>query len=305
MKSTRKAYGEFLVEAGSKNSNIVVFDADLAKATCTIDFKNKFPNRHFDMGISEQDMIGTACGMALSGKKVFASSFAMFAAGRAYEQVRNTAAYSHVDINICATHSGLGVGEDGATHQCIEDIALMNVIPDMKIFSPADDIATKKILNECLMLEGPKYIRLGRNEVPDVYSLNDNFRLGGSNTFGNGVDGTIFATGATVSIALDAKLILKSFGIDVRVVDLYSIKPVDVETIVKCASETKILVSVEDHNVIGGIGSIVSNILCEKYPKKLVKIGVQDKFGKSGKADKLYELYGITKENIVRVFKES
>lgn len=305
MKSTRKAYGEFLVEAGSKNKNIVVFDADLAKATCTIDFKNKFPNRHFDMGISEQDMIGTACGMALSGKKVFASSFAMFAAGRAYEQVRNTAAYSHVDINICATHSGLGVGEDGATHQCIEDIALMNVIPDMKIFSPADDIATKKILNECLTLEGPKYIRLGRNEVPDVYSLNDNFRLGGSNTFGNGVDGTIFATGATVSIALDAKLILKSFGIDVRVVDLYSIKPVDVETIVKCASETKILVSVEDHNVIGGIGSIVSNILCEKYPKKLVKIGVQDKFGKSGKADKLYELYGITKENIVRVFKES
>lgn len=305
MKSTRKAYGEFLVETESKNSNIVVFDADLAKATCTIDFKNKFPNRHFDMGISEQDMIGTACGMALSGKKVFASSFAMFAAGRAYEQVRNTAAYSHVDINICATHSGLGVGEDGATHQCIEDIALMNVIPDMKIFSPADDIATKKILNECLMLEGPKYIRLGRNEVPDVYSLNDNFRLGGSNTFGNGVDGTIFATGATVSIALDAKLILKSFGIDVRVVDLYSIKPVDVETIVKCASETKILVSVEDHNVIGGIGSIVSNILCEKYPKKLVKIGVQDKFGKSGKADKLYELYGITKENIVRVFKES
>lgn len=305
MKSTRKAYGEFLVETGSKNSNIVVFDADLAKATCTIDFKNKFPNRHFDMGISEQDMIGTACGMALSGKKVFASSFAMFAAGRAYEQVRNTAAYSHVDINICATHSGLGVGEDGATHQCIEDIALMNVIPDMKIFSPADDIATKKILNECLMLEGPKYIRLGRNEVPDVYSLNDNFRLGGSNTFGNGVYGTIFVTGATVSIALDAKLILKSFGIDVRVVDLYSIKPVDVETIVKCASETKILVSVEDHNVIGGIGSIVSNILCEKYPKKLVKIGVQDKFGKSGKADKLYELYGITKENIVRVFKES
>lgn len=305
MKSTRKAYGEFLVEAGSKNNNIVVFDADLAKATCTIDFKNKFPNRHFDMGISEQDMIGTACGMALSGKKVFASSFAMFAAGRAYEQVRNTAAYSHVDINICATHSGLGVGEDGATHQCIEDIALMNVIPDMKIFSPADDIATKKILNECLMLEGPKYIRLGRNEVPDVYSLNDNFRLGGSNTFGNGEDGTIFATGATVSIALDAKLILKSFGIDVRVVDLYSIKPVDVKTIVKCASETKILVSVEDHNVIGGIGSIVSNVLCEKYPKKLVKIGVQDKFGKSGKADKLYELYGITKENIVRVFKES
>lgn len=305
MKSTRKAYGEFLVELGIKDENVVVFDADLAKATCTIDFKNKFPKRHFDMGISEQDMIGTACGMALTGKTVFASTFAMFAAGRAYEQIRNTAAYSHVNINICATHSGLGVGEDGATHQCIEDIALMNVIPGMTIFSPADDISTKKILSECLNIYGPKYVRLGRNELPDVYSLNNKFSIGGSNTFGNGIDGTIFATGATVSIALDAKLALKSIGIDVRVVDLYSIKPVDRDTIIKCAKQTNKLVSIEDHSVIGGIGSIVSNILCEESPKKLIKLGVHDKFGKSGKVEKLYELYGITKEDIIRIFKNS
>ena len=305
MKSTRKAYGEYLVELGSRDKEVVVFDADLAKATCTIDFKKKFPKRHFDMGISEQDMIGTACGMALTGKTVFASTFAMFAAGRAYEQIRNTAAYSHVNINICATHSGLGVGEDGPTHQCIEDIALTNVIPGMTIFSPSDDISTKKVLDECLKISGPKYIRLGRNELPDVYSLNDNFVLGGSNVFGSGIDGTIFATGATVSMALEAKLILKSLGVDVRVVDLYSIKPIDKDTIIKCAKETNLLVSIEDHSVIGGIGSIISNVLCENYPKKIVKLGVQDKFGKSGKAEKVYELYGITKENIVKIFKNS
>lgn len=305
MKSTRKAYGEYLVELGSRNKEVVVFDADLAKATCTIDFKKKFPKRHFDMGISEQDMIGTACGMALTGKTVFASTFAMFAAGRAYEQIRNTAAYSHVNVNICATHSGLGVGEDGPTHQCIEDIALMNVIPGMTIFSPADDISTKKVLDECLKISGPKYIRLGRNELPDVYSLNDDFVFGGSNVFGSGIDGTIFATGATVSMALEAKLILKSLGVDVRVVDLYSIKPIDKDTIIKCAKETNLLVSIEDHSVIGGIGSIISNVLCENYPKKIVKLGVQDKFGKSGKAEKIYELYGITKENIVKIFKNS
>lgn len=305
MKSTRKAYGEYLVELGSRNKEVIVFDADLAKATCTIDFKKKFPKRHFDMGISEQDMIGTACGMALTGKTVFASTFAMFAAGRAYEQIRNTAAYSHVNVNICATHSGLGVGEDGPTHQCIEDIALMNVIPGMIIFSPADDISTKKVLDECLKISGPKYIRLGRNELPDVYSLNDDFVFGGSNVFGSGIDGTIFATGATVSMALEAKLILKSLGVDVRVVDLYSIKPIDKDTIIKCAKETNLLVSIEDHSVIGGIGSIISNVLCENYPKKIVKLGVQDKFGKSGKAEKIYELYGITKENIVKIFKNS
>lgn len=302
MKSTRKAYGEFLVEEGMKNSNIVVFDADLAAATQTQMFAEKFPKRHFDMGISEQDMVGTACGMAISGKSVFASSFAMFLAGRAYEQIRNTAAYSHVNINFCATHSGLAVGEDGATHQCIEDIALMNVIPDMKIFSPADEMATKKILKECLNLEGPKYIRLGRSDTPDIYSSIDEFKLGFSNTFGVGEDGTIFATGMTLSIALKAKESLKEKGINVRVVDLYSIKPIDKNTILKCAKETKKLISIEDHSVIGGIGSIISNVLSDEFPKKLVKIGVEDKFGKSGNAKKVYEAYGITEENILQKF---
>ena len=301
MKSTRKAYGEFLVEIG-KDENVVVFDADLANATCTSMFREKFPNRHFDIGIAEQDMIGTACGMALNGKTVFASTFAMFLAGRAYEQVRNTAAYSHVNINLCATHSGLGVGEDGATHQCIEDIALMNVIPDMNIFCPADDISTKKILNECLNINAPKYIRLGRSDMPNIYSLENKFELGKSNVFGNGNDGTIFSVGATVKIALDAKEKLKEKGINVRVVDLYSIKPVDKETIIKCAKETEKLVSIEDHSVIGGIGSIISNVLTEEYPKKLVKLGVQDKFGKSGKPDKLYEIYGITSIDLVNLF---
>ena len=302
MKSTRESYGEFLVNKGYENKDIVVFDADLANATCTKLFKKDFPNRHFDMGISEQDMVGTACGMALTGKKVFASSFAMFLAGRAYEQIRNTAAYSNIDINLCATHSGLAVGEDGATHQCIEDISLMNVIPNMKIFCPADDIATKKILDICIKENGPKYVRLGRNKAIDVYSDVNDFKLGGSHTFGNGCDGTVFADGNTVAIALEAKKELEEKGIKIRVVDLYSIKPVDKETIIKCAKETEKLISIEDHSVIGGIGSIVSNVLTEYYPKQLIKLGVQDKFGKSGDIGNLYKMYGITKDEIVKKF---
>lgn len=302
MKSTRESYGEFLVNKGYENEDIVVFDADLANATCTKLFKKDFPNRHFDMGIAEQDMVGTACGMALTGKKVFASSFAMFLAGRAYEQIRNTAAYSNIDINLCATHSGLAVGEDGATHQCIEDISLMNVIPNMKIFCPADDIATKKILDICIKEKGPKYVRLGRNKAIDVYSDVNDFKLGGSHTFGNGCDGTVFAVGNTVAIALEAKKELEEKGIKIRVVDLYSIKPVDKETIIKCAKETEKLISIEDHSAIGGIGSIVSNVLTENYPKKLIKLGVQDKFGKSGDIENLYKMYGITKYEIVKNF---
>ena len=304
MKSTRKAYGEFLVEEGKKDSDIMVFDADLAMATCTNMFRTEFPNRHFDIGISEQDMIGTACGMALCGKKVFASTFAMFMAGRAYEQIRNTAAYSHVNINLCATHAGIAVGEDGPTHQCIEDIALMNVIPTMKIFCPSDDISTKKILNICLKQDGPKYVRLGRNEVPYIYNEEDDFCLGGSKVFGSGKDGTIFAVGNTVSIALEAKEELEKIGKKVRVVDLYSIKPVDKNTILNCAKETNTLVSIEDHSIIGGIGSIISDVLCEEYPKKLIKIGIEDKFGKSGSYKEVYKLYGLTKENIIFNFKK-
>lgn len=301
MKSTRKAYGEFLAEVG-EDSNVVVLDADLAGATKTDMFMKKYPQRHIDVGIAEQDLVGTACGLALAGKTVFASTFAMFMAGRAYDQIRNTAAYSHVNVNLCATHAGVMVGEDGPTHQCIEDVALMNVVPTMKVLSPADDISTKKILKLCMKEEGPKYIRLGRSDVEDIYDENAQFSIGGSNVFGDGKDGTIFAYGPTVAIALQAQKDLKEKGIEVRVVDLYSIKPVDRKTIIKCATETEKLVSIEDHSVIGGIGSIISTVLCEEYPKKLEKIGINDRFGKSGSAKQVYEYFGLTKENIVSKF---
>lgn len=301
MKSTRKAYGEFLTEIG-KDNNVVVLDADLASATKTDMFMKEFPNRHIDVGIAEQDLVGTACGLALSGKTVFASTFAMFMAGRAYDQVRNTAAYSHVNVNLCATHAGVMVGEDGPTHQCIEDIALMNVVPTMKVLSPADDISTKKILKMCINEKGPKYIRLGRSDVEDIYDESYDFKIGGSHVFGNGIDGTIFSYGPTVQIALSAKSELEKQGIFVRVVDLYSIKPVDKEIILKCAKETDKLISIEDHSIIGGIGSIISNILCEEYPKKLEKIGIKDRFGKSGSAKAVYEYFGLTKENIISKF---
>lgn len=301
MKSTRKAYGEFLTEIG-KDNNVVVLDADLASATKTDMFMKEFPDRHIDVGIAEQDLVGTACGLALSGKTVFASTFAMFMAGRAYDQVRNTAAYSHVNVNLCATHAGVMVGEDGPTHQCIEDIALMNVVPTMKVLSPADDISTKKILKMCINEKGPKYIRLGRSDVEEIYDEGYDFKIGGSHVFGNGIDGTIFSYGPTVQIALSAKSELEKQGIFVRVVDLYSIKPVDKEIILKCAKETDKLISIEDHSIIGGIGSIISNILCEEYPKKLEKIGIEDRFGKSGSAKAVYEYFGLTKENIISKF---
>lgn len=302
MKSTRKAYGEFLCEKGEVNKNIIVFDADLSKATYTNMFLKKFPDRHFNVGISEQDLVGMAAGAAMAGKDVFASSFAMFLCGRAYEQIRNTVCYSNVKINLCATHSGLGVGEDGPTHQCIEDIALMRVIPNMKVFVPCDDISTKKILSLSLKAEGPKYIRLGRSDVEDVYNKDSFFKIGGSNTFGEGKDGTVFACGPTVQMALEAKSELQEKGINIRVVDMYSIKPIDRDVIIKSANKTKKLVAIEDHNIIGGLGSAISEVLCEEYPSKLEKIGVKDKFGKSGKYNDVYKLYNITKEEIISKF---
>ena len=302
MKSTRKAYGEFLESIGA-DENIVVLDADLAGATKTNMFQKKYPERHIDVGIAEQDLVGTACGLALSGKTVFASTFAMFLAGRSYVLIINTAAYSLVYVILCATLAVVMVGEDGPTHQCIEDVALMNVVPTMKVFSPADDISTKKILTLCMKEEGPKYIRLGRSDVEYIYNETFKFEVGGSHTFGDGKDGTIFAYGPTVSIALNAQKDLADEGINVRVVDLYSIKPVDKEAIIKCAKETEKLISIEDHSVIGGIGSIVASVLCESYPKKLEKIGIQDRFGKSGSAKAVYEYFGLTKENIESRFK--
>ena len=301
MKSTRKAYGEALVELGKLDKDVVVLDADLAHATQTLMFKKEFPERHINVGIAEQDLVGTACGLALSGKKVYLSSFAMFLAGRAYEQIRNTAAYSKVPVKLCATHSGLSVGEDGATHQMLEDISLMRTIPQMIVLSPADEASTKKIIfNVKEYTKGPVYIRLGRCDVPEIYNEDDKFKIGGSKTFGNGSAATIFATGYTLHIALEAMQMLKEKNIDVRVVDLYSIKPIDKETIIKCAKETDKIITIEDHSVIGGIGTAVSDVLAEEYPKKVIKIGVNDMFGKSGTVKDLMNMYGITKEQIIK-----
>lgn len=300
MKSTRKAYGEALVELGKIDEDVVVLDADLAHATQTLMFKKEFPKRHINVGIAEQDLVGTASGLALSGKKVFLSSFAMFLAGRAYEQIRNTAAYAKIPIKLCATHSGLSVGEDGATHQMLEDIALMRAIPQMVVLSPADDMSTKKIMEEIKEYnKGPVYVRLGRCDVPEIYSKEETFKIGGSKTFGNGTKATIFATGYTLHIAIEAMQILKEQGVDVRVIDLYSIKPIDEQAVIKAAKETDKLITIEDHSVIGGIGSAVSDVLSENYPKKVTRIGVKDSFGKSGAVKDLMNMYKITKEHII------
>ena len=300
MKSTRKAYGEMLVQIGKEDNDVIVLDADLAHATQTLLFKEVFPHRHINVGIAEQDLVGTAAGIALTGKKVYLSSFAMFLAGRAYEQIRNTASYSKIPLKLCATHSGLSVGEDGATHQMLEDISLMRTIPEMVVLSPADENATKKIIKNIKDYnKGPVYVRLGRCDVPGIYDKNETFEIGKSKVFGNGKKATIFATGYTLHIAIEAMQILKEKGIDVRVVDIYSIKPIDKETIIKCAKETDKIITIEDHSVIGGIGSAISDVLSEGYPKKVIKIGVQDMFGKSGTVKELMNLYGITKEHII------
>lgn len=300
MKSTRKAYGEALVQIGKEDNDVVVLDADLAHATQTLLFKKEFPQRHINVGISEQDLVGTACGLALSSKKVYLSSFAMFLAGRAYEQIRNTAAYSKAPVKLCATHSGISVGEDGATHQMIEDISLMRTIPEMIVLSPADEMATKKIIRNIKEYkEGPIYVRLGRCDVPGIYEENQEFEIGGSKVFGSGTKATIFATGYTLHIALEAMSILREKGVDTRVVDIYSIKPIDKNTVIKCAKETEKIITIEDHSVVGGLGAVVADVLSEHYPKKIKKIGVQDVFGKSGSVKELMNLYGITKEHII------
>jgi len=300
MKSTRKAYGEALAALGEIDKNIVVLDADLSKVTGTYLFKEKFPDRHINVGISEQDLVGTACGIALSGKKVFASTMAIFMAGRAYDQIRNSVAYSNIPVKLCATHSGLCVGEDGATHQMLEDISLMRGIPNMVVLSPSDEVSTKSLVQNILNETHPVYLRLGRNDLPKVYENGENFEVGKAKVFGKGTAATIFATGYTVRVALEAMKELEEKGINARVVDLYSIKPLPEDTILKCSKETDIMLSVEDHSVIGGIGSALAEYLSKNYPKKIIMIGAQDKFGRSGSIPELMKVYGITKEEIVK-----
>ena len=301
-KATRQSYGEALAQLGKENENIVVFDADLASATKTDLFAKEFPNRFFDMGIAEQNMISTAAGMATCGKISYASTFAVFAAGRAYDQIRNSVCYPHLNVKICATHAGITVGEDGATHQMIEDISLMRTLPNMTVISTSDDIQTKWVVKEISKIDGPVYLRLSRLATPIIYDERHKFEIGKAVQIGNGTDGTIFATGVTVSEALKAQEELKNNGIDVRVIDIHTIKPIDREIIVKCAKETKKLISIEDHNVIGGLGSAISEVLTEEYPSKLIRLGIKDTFGKSGKAEELMEYFGIVAKNIVRLF---
>ncbi|MDD2628076.1 MAG: transketolase family protein [Clostridia bacterium] len=299
MKSTRKAYGETLIALGEEDNDIVVLDADLASATQTNMFKSKFPERHINVGIAEQDLVGTASGLALMGKKVYASTFAVFLAGRAYEQIRNTVAYNNLPVKLCATHAGLTVGEDGASHQMLEDIALMRVIPNMIVLSPADEIATNKIIRNIKDYNGPVYVRLGRSDVPSIYTGNEEFKIGKSILHGDGRDAVVFATGYTVHIALEAMKELKQKKVNIKVVDIYSIKPLDKETIVDSARKAKKVITIEEHNVIGGMGSAICEVLSELLPKKVARIGIEDKFGKSGKAKEVMERYKITKERIM------
>ena len=303
LKATRQSYGEKLAELGEKNKDIIVLDADLSAATKTSIFAKKFPERFFDMGIAEQDMISTAAGLATFGKTVFASSFAMFACGRSYDQIRNSVAHPNLNVKICASHAGITVGEDGATHQMLEDLGMMRGIPNMTVMCTSDDRETKWAVEEISKMNGPVYLRLCRLNTPQIYGEEQDFEIGKGVQIGNGTDATVFATGVVVPEAIKAKEELEKQGINIRVVDIHTIKPIDKELIIKCAKETKKLVSIEDHNIIGGLGSAISEVLTEEYPAKLIRMGMKDRFGKSGPAKELLRYFGLTSEDIIAVVK--
>lgn len=303
-KATRQSYGEALLELGRKNEKVVVLDADLAGATKTNIFAKEIPERFFDMGIAEQDMISTAAGFATCGKIPFASTFAVFATGRVYDQIRNSICYPNLNVKICATHCGITVGEDGATHQMLEDINLMRGLPNMTVISPADDIEAKWAVNEASKINGPVYIIFGRSATPIIYEENYNFEFGNAIQFGDGTDATIFATGIMVAESLKAKEVLGKEGIHIRVVDIHTIKPIDKDIIIKCAKETKKLISVEEHSIIGGLGTAISEVLVENCPAKLTRMGIKDCFGKSGKASELLEYFGLTSKEIINEVKK-
>ncbi|MBQ8119655.1 MAG: transketolase family protein [Ruminococcus sp.] len=298
--ATRESYGNALAELGDKYENLYVFDADLAAATKTGIFKKKFPDRFFDCGIAESNMMGVAAGMAATGKIPFVSTFAMFAAGRAFEQVRNSIGYPHLNVKIGATHAGISVGEDGATHQCNEDIALMRTIPGMTVIIPADDVEAKAAVEAAINYEGPVYMRFGRLAVP---VFNDpatyKFEIGKGIKLRDGNDITIVATGLMVYEAIEAAKTLAQQGIEATVINIHTIKPIDKDIIIEAAKKTNLVLTVEEHSVIGGLGEAVCDVLCENYPTKVVKIGVNDEFGHSGPAAELLKQYGLCAENIV------
>ena len=303
--ATRAAFGNALVELGAKRDDFVVLDADLAAATQTGMFKKAFPDRFYDCGIAEADMMGIAAGIAATGKKVVCSSFAMFAAGRAFEQVRNSIGYPHLNVIIGATHAGISVGEDGATHQCCEDIALMRTIPGMTIINPADETEAKKAVEAAFELDGPVYMRFGRLAVPVIFDDDYKFEVGKSVELREGNDVTVIATGLMVSEALEAYELLKKDGINARIIDMHTIKPLDNEAVIKAAKETGAIVTAEEHSVIGGLGGAVSELLCEEYPVPVVKLGVYDTFGHSGPAPKLLDEFGLRAANIAEKAKKA
>ena len=298
--ATRQSYGEALNKLGEENEKIVVLDADLSKTTKTCIFAENFPDRFFDVGIAEQNLMGVAAGIASSDFIPYVSSFAVFATGRAYDQIRNSIAYPNFNVKICASHSGVTAGEDGATHQMIEDISMMRTLPIMKVMCTSDDIQTKWAVKEISKIDGPVYLRLCRLASPIIYNENTKFEFGKGIQVGEGTDAAIIATGITVSEAIKAKEMLKEKNIDVRVIDIHTIKPIDKDIIIKAAKETKKIITIEDHNIIGGLGSAVCEVLSENYPVRVIRIGIKDTFGTSGRGTDLMKYFGITAEDIVK-----
>ncbi len=303
--ATRESYGNALVELGEKFENVVVLDTDLANATKTDKFKKAFPKRHIDCGIAEGNMMGIAAGLSTTGKVPFASTFAMFAAGRAFEQVRNSIGYPHLNVKIGATHAGISVGEDGATHQCNEDLALMRAIPGMVVINPSDDVEARAAVKAAYFHEGPVYLRFGRLAVPVINDYPDYcFEVGKGVKLREGSDVTVIATGLCVSHALEAAERLAAEGIEAQVINIHTIKPLDEELVIKAARETGKVVTVEEHSVIGGLGSAVCDVLCGQGVGKVRKLGIQDVFGESGPAAELIHKYGLDGEGIYRQVKE-
>ena len=303
--ATRVGYGEALVELGNKRSDFLVMDADLAAATQTGKFKAAFPERFYNCGIAEQNMMSIAAGIAATGRRIIVSSFAMFASGRAFEQIRNSICYPKLPVIIGATHGGISVGEDGATHQCLEDIALMRTLPNMTVINPADAVEAKKALFAAIEHDGPVYMRFGRYAVPVIFDDDYEFKIGKANVLRDGKDVSIIATGLMVDEAMKAYDLLKAEGISARVINMATIKPLDSEAVIAAAKETGAIVTAEEHSVIGGLGSAVSETVCENCPVPVLKLGVYDKFGFSGPAGKLLDMFGLRAENIVEKVKEA
>ena len=303
--ATREAYGKALVKLGKINDDVVVLDADLSKSTKTNDFCKAYPNRFFNMGIAEQNLVGAACGFAAAGKIPFASTFAMFATGRAFEVIRNSACYPKLNVKICATHAGITVGEDGGSHQSVEDISLMRSIPNMTVLVPADGVEAEKMIFAAAEFNGPMYVRLGRSAVPTLFGEDYNFKIGKGVVLKEGNDATIIACGMMVNEAILAADMLKEENINVRVINMSTIKPIDTELIIKAAKETKAIVTAEEHSIIGGLGSAVSEVVSENCPTIVKKVGINDCFGESGTPAELLEKYGLTAKHIVEKVKEA